>query len=371
MNLWSWPASVACCGRLGRSSERPCVLTRGSVSAPADPLWSCAEVLYRPGSLTSSICRIRDGSARCELRLNHSPDDVLLDTADRSLDLRLSAAGGRVLVRLDTGGAEARAGACVILAGEFCGWSLQNVPREFRQVGPRKFIIDRADVLEVSAVHVACCPGCPIRAEDAPPRRRALSRPERRPAVARPGDAIGRILASGHGRGRGRVESAAEGEAKLASFRGVAYTGAPMRPMGWWADVIIDLDGVQVPSGQRPALRQHDHEQIVGHTTRIAVDGDGIKVAGVFSGQQEHVDGVVVPARNGFPWQLSVGADPVRTEFLEAGETDEVNGRKVAGPLTISRETLIGEFSFVPLGADRDTSVDVAASRGRLKQLAY
>jgi hypothetical protein len=36
----------------------------------------------------------------------------------------------------------------------------------------------------------------------------------------------------------------------------------------------------------------------------------------------------------------------------------------VTGPLTISRETVIGEISFVPLGADGDTSAAVSASRG-------
>jgi Caudovirus prohead serine protease len=159
---------------------------------------------------------------------------------------------------------------------------------------------------------------------------------------------------------------AAEGAdgSKLATFDGVAYTGAPMRPMGWWNDVIIDLAGVQIPSQHRPALRQHDHEQIVGHTTSIKADKNGIPVEGVFSGEQQHVDTVTVPAKNGFQWQLSLGADPIRTEFLEAGEETEVNGRKVVGPMTISRETRIGEISFVPLGADGDTSVTVAAQKG-------
>jgi hypothetical protein len=151
---------------------------------------------------------------------------------------------------------------------------------------------------------------------------------------------------------------------KLARFEGNAYTGAPMKPQGWWTPVVIDLDGVKIPSQNRPALRQHDHEQIVGHTDSVKVTKAGIEIAGVFSGEQQHADKVTVPAGNGFPWQLSVGANPTRTEFLEAGEETEVNGRKVSGPLTISRETEIGEISFVPLGADGDTSATVTASQG-------
>jgi hypothetical protein len=168
-----------------------------------------------------------------------------------------------------------------------------------------------------------------------------------------------------------RAEAAPDpaGGPTLPTFEGVAYTGAVMRPHGWWHDVIVDLAGVVVPSQHRPALRQHDYEQIVGHTREVKVTKGGksgkVTVAGVFSGEPQHRDKVVVPAKNGFQWQLSIGADPVRTEFLEAGETATVNGREVTGPLTISRETRLGEVSFVPLGADGDTSATVTAQRGK------
>jgi hypothetical protein len=162
----------------------------------------------------------------------------------------------------------------------------------------------------------------------------------------------------------GFTAAAGEGEGKkLARFKGRGYTGAPMTPEGWWTPVVIDLAGVKTKQAI-PALRQHDHEQIAGHTDAVTVSADGIDFAGPFSGQAEHVAKVLEPGLNGFPWQMSVGATPLRTEFLEAGETTTVNGREVTGPLVISRETEIGEVSFVPLGADGDTSATVSASRG-------
>jgi Caudovirus prohead serine protease len=161
--------------------------------------------------------------------------------------------------------------------------------------------------------------------------------------------------------------SAPSEEGKLASFSGNAYTGAPMRPEMWWHPVIIDLDGVRVPSQHRPVLRQHDHEQIVGHTEEVKVDASGILVKGVFSGEKQHVDKVAVPGKNGFQWQMSIGANPVRTEFLDEGKETQVNGRTVTGPLTISRETELGEVSFVPLGADGATSAKVSASKAKGK----
>jgi hypothetical protein len=75
---------------------------------------------------------------------------------------------------------------------------------------------------------------------------------------------------------------------------------------------------------------------------------------------------VTAPAKNGFEWQLSIGAITIRTEFVEAGKTATVNGREVVGPVTISRETELKEISFVPLGADDATSVSVTASQGKI-----
>jgi hypothetical protein len=158
---------------------------------------------------------------------------------------------------------------------------------------------------------------------------------------------------------------AAAGKGKLPTFEGLAYSGAPMTPEGWWTPVIIDLDGVKVPSQHRPALRQHDHEQVVGHTTSVKADRKGIHVKGVLSGEKHHVEKVALPAKNGFQWQLSIGANPVRTERLDDGKTTTVNGREVTGPMTIARETEIGEISFVPLGADQGTSVHVLSKARR------
>lgn len=158
--------------------------------------------------------------------------------------------------------------------------------------------------------------------------------------------------------------AAAQGEGKpLATFAGVAYTGAEMRPEGWGGRIICVLAGIRVPSQHRPTLRQHDHEQIVGHTDTVEITAAGVEVAGVFSGEEQHTKKVTGPAKNGFRWQLSIGATPTKTHFVEAGATEEVNGREVTGPITVADETELGEISFVPLGADGDTSATVSASK--------
>lgn len=161
---------------------------------------------------------------------------------------------------------------------------------------------------------------------------------------------------------------AAEGEGdgpKLAKFRMVAYTGAPMR-VGYGWPVVVDLAGMKVPGQRRPILRDHDAGRIVGHTEEIAVTegGQKLKVSGVISGIGADSQEVVGLAGNGFPWQASIGASVERMEFVDRGEKVTVNGRSVTGPVYVARATTLGEVSFVAMGADANTSATVAASGG-------
>ena len=171
-------------------------------------------------------------------------------------------------------------------------------------------------------------------------------------ASAKKGDPLSNFRAGG-GLAKIQAEEAADGTKKLATFEGNAYTGAPMTPCGWWGVIICDLEGVKVSKQQRPSLHMHDEQQIVGHTTAIEVTPEGIKVSGLFSGQAEQVAKVTDPAKNGFQWQLSIGAIPIRTEFVEAGKTATVNGREVVGPITISRETELKENFICSAGCRR------------------
>jgi hypothetical protein len=126
----------------------------------------------------NSLDRLHDGRARCGLWLGHRKRDELLDSESGCLSLYLSNSGDRVTFRLDTNCAGARRAARAILTGGFQGWSLGCRIQEFRQVGPRRFIVDRADVQEISAVTDPADPACFIRAtiEDRPPRCRQRHR---------------------------------------------------------------------------------------------------------------------------------------------------------------------------------------------------
>jgi hypothetical protein len=150
--------------------------------------------------------------------------------------------------------------------------------------------------------------------------------------------------------------------APLPRFTMVANTGAvPMRTEGWKYPVVIDLEGLVIPNQSRPIRMNHDISQGVGHTSTIGVEGGVLMATGVISRDTPAARDVVASAKNGFPWQSSVGASVEQVEFVKAGEAVMANGNSFSGPVNIVRKSILAEISFVDLGADDNTSAKVAA----------
>ena len=152
------------------------------------------------------------------------------------------------------------------------------------------------------------------------------------------------------------------GKAPLPRFTMVAYTGGPMKIGEWRYPVVVELAGLAIPSQSRPVRFGHDATSGVGHTDRIGVDDGRLVAAGVVSRDTAAAREIVVSARNGFPWQASIGASVEQFEFVREGQTVTVNGREFQGPVNVVRRATLGEISFVDLGADGQTSARLAAS---------
>lgn len=151
-------------------------------------------------------------------------------------------------------------------------------------------------------------------------------------------------------------------ENKLPTFAFHGYTGEPMNVSGFYHPVIVDLVGAEL-ADPMTALMGHDDSLggIVGQGTATKTDA-GIFATGTVMADDAASQKLLKLSENGFKWQASIGANIVRREFLDAGKTATVNGRQVAGPLIIARESLVHEISFVRRGADSKTSAAVAAS---------
>ncbi|MBK9126284.1 MAG: hypothetical protein IPM13_00575 [Phycisphaerales bacterium] len=157
---------------------------------------------------------------------------------------------------------------------------------------------------------------------------------------------------------------AVEGEVEaIPRFSMIAYTGEPLRVEGWRFPVVVDLEGLSIPSQRRPVRFGHSMYAGVGHTERIAVEAGRLIAEGIVSRDTAAAREVVASGKRGFPWQASIGAQVGQAEFVRAGKSVTVNGRTFEGPLYVARRTVLGEISFVDLGADGNTTATIAAQQ--------
>ena len=157
-------------------------------------------------------------------------------------------------------------------------------------------------------------------------------------------------------------DGSATGKGPLPRFSMIAYTGGLMRIAGWRFPLVVDLAGLAIPSQSRPIRFGHDAGSGVGHTDSIAIADGKLIAAGVVSRDTSAAREVVASAKNGFPWQASIGASVDQFEFVKENQAVVVNGRQFSGPINVVRKATLGEISFVDLGADGNTSASVAAA---------
>ena len=93
----------------------------------------------------------------------------------------------------------------------------------------------------------------------------------------------------------------------LPRFSMVAYTGGAMKIAGWRFPVVVDLAGLGIPSQNRPIRFGHDANSGVGHSDSIRITEGRLTAAGVVSRDTPAAREVVASAKNGFPWQASIG----------------------------------------------------------------
>lgn len=162
-----------------------------------------------------------------------------------------------------------------------------------------------------------------------------------------------------------------EGEAsRTRRFNMVAYTGGTMVLAGWRFPVVVDLAGLEVGRQKRPILLDHtrDVDFVMGQTDTVAVQDNRLLVAGQVMGDSPKARQVVALNDKGFAWQASIGARAADVEFVPEGKAAEANGREFPGPVNVARRAVLGEISFVVLGADDNTSAQIAANAANGKE---
>lgn len=150
---------------------------------------------------------------------------------------------------------------------------------------------------------------------------------------------------------------------KAREFTMSVYSGADMEM--WFGKLAVDISGMGHAKGSFPSLVQHDPEKIAGYGESVdkGPKGQGpVTIKGKLLASSPHGRMVAEHSDEKFPWQASGGWRVSEYEEVEDGDTAEVNGREFTGPGLIARKSFLAEGSWVPLGADGNTSAIAAAS---------
>jgi hypothetical protein len=165
------------------------------------------------------------------------------------------------------------------------------------------------------------------------------------------------------------IQAAADGQAKTPRVSILAYTGGTMNISGF-GPVAVDLVGANI-GGDIPLLADHQGtlDNIAGQG-QATIRNQQLYVEGVLTDATTAGQKVLALARSGITLQASIGFAPERREQVAPGQTFTINGRSVtagASGLTIIRSGRLREVSLLPIGADPNTQVSIAASAASSK----
>ena len=155
-------------------------------------------------------------------------------------------------------------------------------------------------------------------------------------------------------------------EGSVPTFSIVAYNpDSELRVAGFSHPVVIDLSTAKFEKPVTKVNRNHKQDREIGHATAQRIDATGIYFEGVLSVPGEDRDKIVEASINGFPWDASVEASFPKPEFVPKGKTVFVNGHRFSN-VFVARQAVLTGVAIVNRGADRRTSVSIAAKlKGR------
>ncbi|OHB51754.1 MAG: hypothetical protein A2Y12_01330 [Planctomycetes bacterium GWF2_42_9] len=150
---------------------------------------------------------------------------------------------------------------------------------------------------------------------------------------------------------------------KNRRFTMSAYSGGLMRVSGWSSPVCVDLKGMTITQQSKPIFFGHEQslDSLIGQTDKITIKSGALSAEGDVIGVSEKCRQVIALHDAGYKWQASIGARAEEIEVLAENEKAKVNGQEIQGPACIVRRSVLGEISFVMLGADESTSASITA----------
>lgn len=168
------------------------------------------------------------------------------------------------------------------------------------------------------------------------------------------------------------VGGSGSGAKKLKRVKAHAYTGEVVQR--GWGSMVVDLSTLKVPANKDKLgmLFRHgggwtESFMPVGVWDKFSIDESGVVLEGYFLEGDETADKIASAAKQGFPWDLSVGMTDGRLELIPFGTTRKVNGKELAGTPVDSWgcggtyvlvNAYLREGSICEIGADPNTGAE-------------
>ena len=153
------------------------------------------------------------------------------------------------------------------------------------------------------------------------------------------------------------------------TFQGYSGDSVDLRDYGFDYPVVYNIAGIEL---QQKTPIFYQHEDIIGHTTsmRKVHNSSALRGKGVASLPGPNTTKVVEGAKNGFPWQASMGLKVVnyKTDIkLHEKGPIKVNNRDFQGPIYVVNKSVLREMTVTPNGRDSNTSFEFLNKEKRME----
>jgi len=144
------------------------------------------------------------------------------------------------------------------------------------------------------------------------------------------------------------------------SVRVVAVSENPIRVWDWkrseFVYEVLIINGLHLPtSGKVPLLDSHNRASVtgvLGSATNFGRQGNCLECDVYFSGTSAGRD-AALKVKEGHLTDFSVGYAIMASQWISDGETVNIGGREIQGPVKLTTKWGLKELSVTPIGADQ------------------
>ena len=153
------------------------------------------------------------------------------------------------------------------------------------------------------------------------------------------------------------LQSAQTDSSGVRTFTGIAYSGKPIEKHFMFENLFLDVEGMNFKE-QIPIFKNHNPADVVGFG-KLRRENGQLLIDGTLATELDSAKEIAALSDAGFAWELSVGVEPEFVQEISSDVEFSINGVQAKGPAMIFRSPTVMETSFVPIGADRNTSAEV------------